>query len=149
LPGGIVVVTDELVRVLGNDAQISAMLAHEIEHVRHRHALRETLQAAGAAALVSAAAGDAVSITTLATTLPTLLLERGYSRAFEDEADTFAFANLKQVGIPRKACADALTALEQAHPASRVAASSADSTFDYLSTHPPTAQRIARASANE
>ncbi len=142
LPGGIVVVTDPLLRVLPDDAQVSAVLAHEIGHVEHRHALRGALQAAGAAALVSAVAGDAVSITSLATTLPTLLLQRGYSRGFEDEADTFAFAKLKQVGISPHAFAQALTALENAHPAAQTGR---ESPMDYLSTHPATARRIARA----
>ncbi len=142
LPGGIVVVTDELLRVLPDDAQVSAVLAHEIGHVAHRHALRGALQAAGAAALVSAVAGDAVSITSLATTLPTLLFQRGYSLSFEDEADAFAFVKLKQIGLSPRTFAEALTALERAHPASQAGPKSA---MDYLSTHPATARRIARA----
>src|SRR4029077_985450 len=78
LPGGAIVLTDDLVELAENDAQISAVLAHEIGHVRNRHGLRLALQATGLSALIAALAGDAVSITSLAATLPTALLQSGY-----------------------------------------------------------------------
>ena len=49
LPGGAILMTDALVKLAGNDDRISAVLAHEIGHVRHRHGLRIGLQAAGVA----------------------------------------------------------------------------------------------------
>ena len=145
LPGGIVVVTDALLRVLPDDRRMTAVLAHELGHAAQHHALREALQTAGAAALVSAVAGDAVSITALATTLPTLLLERGYSRGFEDDADTFAFGRLEAIGSSPAALAEALEALERARPDAMAASPAGGPAMDYLSTHPATERRIARA----
>lgn len=40
LPGGIVTITDQMVHLLDNDDRIAAVLAHELGHVKQRHALR-------------------------------------------------------------------------------------------------------------
>jgi Peptidase family M48 len=142
LPGGTVVITDALVRLARNDDQISAVLAHEVGHVHYRHGLRMALQAAGLAALAAAVFGDASSIAGLATTLPVALLQSGYSRDLESEADDYAFLRLKAAGIPPKAFAEIIALLEKDR-----AKRSGESSGDYFSTHPATAKRIARARA--
>ena len=142
LPGGTVVITDALVKLMKNDDQIEAVLAHEVGHVHNRHGLRMGLQAAGLAALAAAVFGDATSIMGLATALPLTLLRNGYSRDLETEADDYAFVRLRQVGISPKAFADAIALLEKEH-AKRAGAEQSD----YFSTHPATAKRIARALA--
>lgn len=142
LPGGAVVVTDALVKLAQNDDQVSAVLAHEVGHVYYRHGMRMALQAAGLAALAAALFGDALSITSLATTIPTVLLQTGYSRDFETEADDYAFGRLKEIGLSPKAFAEIMLLLEK----SRGSRSGGESK-DYLSTHPPTAKRIERAFA--
>lgn len=142
LPGGSVVFTDSLAKLARNDDQVSAVLAHEIGHVRHRHALRAMLQAAGLAALSAAVLGDVVSITSLAVSVPTAILQRGYSRGFEAQADEYAFARLKAVGISPEAFADVMVLLEKSAGAK---AEPGGHALDYLSTHPATASRIERA----
>jgi len=142
LPGGTVVMTDALVKLARNDDQISAVLAHEIGHVRHRHGLRMSLQAAGLAALAAALFGDATSITSLATTLPTALLQSGYSREAEAEADDYAFQRLREIGLSPKAFAEIMLLLEKARQKT-----SGGRPKDYFSTHPATAKRIQRALA--
>ena len=154
LPGGGIVVTDELVKLAQNDAQIAAVLAHEIGHVRHRDGLRLALQSAGIAALIAAFAGDAVSITHLAVALPTVLIQSGYSREAETEADTYAFRRLKETGSSPKYFAEIMTLLERHRDkeSSKNEKGGKDnkpavrgSVPDYLSTHPVTAERIKRA----
>lgn len=140
LPGGTVVMTDQLVKLAQNDDQLSAVLAHEIGHVRHRHGLRLGLQAAGIAALTAALFGDAVSITGLAVTLPTAILQNGYSRGLEAEADEYAFQRLKEVGLSPNAFAEMMELFEKhegRNPGGKA--------MDYLATHPATAERIQRA----
>ena len=154
LPGGAIVITDALVELAQNDRQITAVLAHEVGHVRHRHGLRLALQGAGAAALIAALAGDAVSITNLAVILPTALLQSGYSRDLEYEADTYAFQRLQEVGLSPKHFAEIMTLLEEHRnkkrgPQSGDKAASSSGALDYLSTHPVTAERIERALANQ
>src|SRR5690606_19602099 len=45
LPGGAVIMTDQLVALAQHDEELVAILAHEIGHVAERHALRRTVQA--------------------------------------------------------------------------------------------------------
>ena len=61
--------------------------------------------------LLTAIAGDAVGVTFLAVALPSMLLQSGYSREFEAEADDYAFALLKRKGVSPQAFADVLRRL--------------------------------------
>jgi Zn-dependent protease with chaperone function len=141
LPGGTVVMTDDLAKLATDDDQLSAVLAHEIGHVRGRHGLRLGLQAAGVAALTAALFGDAVSITGLAVTLPTAILQNGYSRELETEADEYAFQRLREVGLSPTAFAEMMQLFEKEHEKYLGKGAS----MDYFSTHPATAKRIERA----
>jgi len=144
LPDGTLVMTDELAKLAQNDDQISGVLAHEIGHVRNRHGMRTVLQGAGLVALITTLAGDATAITSLVVTLPSVLLQSGYSRKFEEQADAFALQRLRQVGISPRAFAEMLALLERGRaPRGQVPAQ------DYFSTHPVTAARIERALAAE
>ena len=144
LPGGPVVLTDQLAEFGRDFSELTAVLAHEVGHVRLRHGLRTLLQGAGLVALISTLAGDAAAITSIAVTVPTVILQSGYSREFEDEADTFALARMKQIGISPRAFAEILQRIDQARggKGSRAAR-------DYFSTHPLTAARVQRALAAE
>jgi Zn-dependent protease with chaperone function len=82
LPSGIVVITDELVALSDNDDGLMAIFAHEITHVKKRHALRSILQSTGIFFLVTMLTGDITSIANFASFLPALLIENGYSRDF-------------------------------------------------------------------
>lgn len=135
LPSGIVVLTDELVLLAEHENELVAILAHEIGHVVHRHALRRLLQDSATVLIVASITGDVTSITALSATLPTLLIEAKYSRDFEREADQFALAYLRESDIKPKHFADILLRLEKER-------SGGSETFDYLSSHPATKERV-------
>ena len=141
LPDGTIVVTDEMVRAVGSDDELLAVFAHEIGHVRGRHALRLVLQRSGIAILLTAIAGDAVGVTYLAAALPSILLQSGYSREFEAEADGAALAQLKRHGISPQAFANLMRRLERQEPALR----NEGRVSRYLGSHPATEERIRRA----
>jgi Zn-dependent protease with chaperone function len=134
LPDGIVVVTDELVELSQNEDEVVAVLAHEVGHVRGRHALRMLLQGAGVAAITLAVFGDVSSTSALAASVPTVLINAKHSREFEVEADEFAKQWLREHGIPQRRFDDLLCRLEKSSPAG-------DETITYLRSHPPTAER--------
>ena len=94
LPGGTVVLLDELVAAARHDDEIVAVLAHEIGHLHGRHTLRHVLQTSVAGVLVAAVVGDVLSLSSYAAALPAFLLDARYSRAFEREADVFGLALL-------------------------------------------------------
>jgi Zn-dependent protease with chaperone function len=125
--------TDELVALAQNDDEIIAVLAHEIGHVRGRHALRMILQSAGVAAITLAVFGDVSSTSALAAALPAVLLNAKHSREFEHEADGFAKSWLREHGIPERRFDDLLCRLEKQSPAG--------TEVRYLSSHPPTEER--------
>jgi len=141
LPDGTIVVTDEMLQAVGSDNELRAVLAHEIGHVRGRHAVRLLLQRSGLAVLLAAVAGDAVGVTYLAAALPSMLLQSSYSREFETEADDYAFALLKRNGVSPQVFADMLRRLEASEP--RVARDAG--VARYLASHPATEERIRRA----
>jgi Zn-dependent protease with chaperone function len=138
LPSGIVVLTDELVQLARDDREIVAVLAHEVGHLKQRHALRHLLQNSAVALLVAAMVGDITSITSLAATVPTVLLQAKFSRDFEREADDFALHYLDRNQIPVEAFAAILERIAEHGPAS-------EKFPDYLSTHPASRDRLARA----
>ena len=90
LPGDIVILTDELISFVDDDAEILGVVAHELAHLKNRHAVRTLFQGTGVFALVSFLMGDVTSITSAAGTLPAILLESRYSRGFERNADATA-----------------------------------------------------------
>jgi Zn-dependent protease with chaperone function len=97
LPGGTMVVTDDLVELVGADeAVITGVLAHELGHVRHRHGLRLLVQASAIGVVASAVLGD---FSALLTTVPVLLGQAAYTRDAEREADAEAARFLKDAGI--------------------------------------------------
>lgn len=140
LPSGIIIVTDRLVELAANDQEIVAVVAHEIGHLKHRHALRHVLQDSATALVVAAMVGDVTSIASLAAALPTVLLQAKYSRDFEREADEFAADYLKRRGIPTESFSAILLRMEQEKPAAR-------DIPGYLSTHPASRERVQRFGA--
>lgn len=132
LPAGRIVVTDELVTLLADDEDaLMAVLAHELGHLHHRHLVRRLVHGAAASAAAMALFGD---VSGLVASLPALMLDLRYSREVEREADLYAASLLKANGLNAGSLA---TALE------RLAGKEGDGP-DYLSTHPATAERIAR-----
>jgi Zn-dependent protease with chaperone function len=135
LPSGIVVLTDELVELAQSDEELLAVLAHELGHIHHRHALRGVLQNSITPVLVAAVTGDVTSVSLLAGSLPAFLIDMKYSRAFELEADDFAVELLEREGVAR---------LDMVLILARFASSDDEGVGHYLSTHPATSERIER-----
>jgi Zn-dependent protease with chaperone function len=134
LPSGIVVMTDELVELAQSDDELSAVLAHEVGHVVHRHSLRMLLQNSATSILMLALVGDISSASVLVASVPTVLVQAKHSRQFETEADDYAYAWLDRAGIPRRNFGAILERLEQEYGGEDVPS--------WMSSHPPTAQRV-------
>lgn len=138
LPGGILVVTDQLVSQL-TDEQVVAVIAHELGHVAHRHALRALFQGSLLVLLANMVLGDAGGVTMMASQVPALLAQMRYSRDHEREADAYAFELLRRSGRSPLLLGDALAALERAD------GGMGSGPLRYLSTHPATDDRMQAA----
>jgi Zn-dependent protease with chaperone function len=88
LPGGTMIVTDDLVRLLQHDGQVVAgVLAHELGHVQHRHGMRMLVQVGVLGFVTSLLWGD---YSTVLATIPLWLGQAHYSREAEREADAYS-----------------------------------------------------------
>jgi Zn-dependent protease with chaperone function len=154
MPGGTILLTDELVHLADNSqqgnalaqAQILGVLVHEVGHVEHRHAMRQFVQSAIVAAVVTWYLGDVSSLLAAA---PAALLNTRYTRNFEREADAYAAAIMLKNGLPAAALADMLSNMERYYrqpvdAADEKAEATETQWMDYFSTHPNTQERIAR-----
>jgi len=99
LPDGTVVFTDALVNLAADNDEIVSVMLHEIGHLQHRHSLRRVIQGFSLALFVAVITGDVSTSSALITGLPVLLVESGYSRDMETEADTFALKYMFQHAI--------------------------------------------------
>lgn len=133
LPSGLIVMTDELIDLADDEREILGVLAHEVAHVEQRHGLRNIYQSAGIFLLLAVLTGDVTSINSTAGSIPTLLIEMGYSRHFEREADAHAAAYMLAQGwgtTPLQKLLQRLTGDgESMVPA-------------FLTTHPGTTERL-------
>lgn len=150
LPGGIMVVTDGLVELAKHHTEIVAVLAHELGHVQHRHAFRQSIQSTLSGLLFAALTGD---VSSMASGLPAALMQMRYSRLHELEADRFALKALQNACIPPQIFADILLRLHdqtsdfKEKKANRKSvetsqSQSSDPVSHMLSTHPNTIERI-------
>ncbi len=139
LPDGLVVVTDELVELVESDDELVAVLAHEAGHHEHRHGMRQALQSSAVVVVAGFLFGDLSGTGSLSVSIPVLLLESGFSRKHEREADTFAFSLLKRRGRSPADFATVMTRLSEHHGEKDMGA------ITYLSTHPASAERIEAA----
>lgn len=131
LPGGVMVLTDELVKLAQQDEEIVAVLAHELGHVHGRHGVRMVVQSMGAAAVLLAVTGDFGNVTDLASALPSLLLQTGYSRNMEREADAYAIDSLQAACVEPRHLASMLGKLD-----------AKASETGWLDSHPGTQERM-------
>jgi len=141
LPGGTVILTDDMVNLAKSDEELIAVMAHEIGHIKHRHALRMVIQNTSAGFLVAALTGDLLSTTSLSAALPTMLVESKYSRDMERQADEYAVHYLTKKHIPLTHFSAILNRLTNYH-ADGADKKRVDSWNQYLRTHPTTSERV-------
>jgi Zn-dependent protease with chaperone function len=135
LPGGQILMTDELVELAGSDEEVYLVMAHELGHIHHRHGMRMVLQSAGLVVAAAFFLGDMSSVAQLAGALPVILVESGYSRQFEHEADEYAARFGLASGIGVQPLVDFFQRIERLY---------GEEPLPWMSTHPATKDRIER-----
>ena len=143
MPGGIIVVTDDLINLCETEEEVIGVLVHEVGHVEHHHSMRQLLRSTGLGLLATGITGEISGIASLSVGAPLVLAEASYSREFERDADDFGFRLLEKHGLSPLSLANALERISDYVKAEKYAVEEAS----FLSTHPATEERIKRARA--
>ena len=99
LPDGSIVFTDELIALTENNLEIASIMLHEIGHINERHSLRAAIQKSSLAIFIVAVTGDVSTSSSIITAIPYVLVESGFSKEMETEADGFALQYMQQHNI--------------------------------------------------
>ncbi|MBW8184597.1 M48 family metallopeptidase [Shewanella nanhaiensis] len=105
LPGGVVVINSGLILAADSPEELLGVLSHEIVHVREQHGIRNLISSAGTYLILSAILGDVSGLMAVVVDSAPLLINQGYSRQFETQADEQGFdilvtANIDPKGLP-------------------------------------------------
>jgi Zn-dependent protease with chaperone function len=105
LPNGDIILLDDLV-YLEEDEQlrgILAILAHEKAHIKLKHGLKNVIKVSISSAIVGYLIGD---FSGLAAGGATAIINAGYSREYEEEADAYAIEKMRELGVSTRYAAD-------------------------------------------
>jgi predicted Zn-dependent protease len=113
LPGGYVYITRGIMAYLNSEAELAAVLGHEIGHVTARHSVRQQTgaTAAGVGAMVVGiltGSGDLANVANMAGSA----LVSGYGRDMELEADELGAEYLNRIGYEPEAMIDVVRLLK-------------------------------------
>lgn len=155
VPGGYIYTTRQLVTLMNNEAELAAVLGHEVGHVAARHSQRRQQRAQRNSILgVLGAIGSSLLLgdTGLADTVSrgflqgSQLLTLSYSRSQEIEADDLGIRYLTNAGYDPRAMGTVLASLAAQNTLDAQLQGRQNATApEWASTHPNPASRVQRA----
>ncbi len=134
LMGGHIVVTDELVQFLKDDAQVIAIIAHELAHAKYLHPEQKVWRVAGTGLVLTLMFADAGTLVEELITLSYGVAELSNTREHEAEADRGAVEMMIKADMHPSALAEAMHAFKPLYKG--------NSDGGWLSTHPGLDERI-------
>ena len=150
-PGGHIFITRGLLRCCRTEDALAAVLAHEIGHVQLRHGMKaiekarmtEALSILAQEGAKSFGGQDVAQLTQVfggaISDITSTMINKGYSRSYEYQADAAAVSILKRLGYNPGALADMLGVMaKQMKPGGT----------DFAKTHPSPQKRIAELKDN-
>ena len=137
-PGGQIILFRGLLERTESAEELAGVLAHEVQHVLHRHVTRAIFQQASTGVLMAALVGDVSSVVAYGLEGARTLGDLQMSRAAEAEADREGMRLLQEAGIDPQGMITFFEKLSR-HEGGR----GGDAVTRYLRTHPTTTERIA------
>lgn len=146
VPGGIIFVSRALLATLESEAELAAVLAHEVGHVSAKHALKSTQRAQlfqGVGTITAASVGGekGKQFASAIGDMQSVLFDKGLDKEMEFEADLAAMETTYRTGYDPAAMIRVLQRLQV------LEATSTNKKGSWFSTHPPLSERIARLQA--
>jgi predicted Zn-dependent protease len=135
VPGGYVYITKGLLNELKSEAQLAAVLGHEVGHVVARDTMAAISRQIGMTAiLVAAVASDAPPQVAGATSFISGVLTLQYSREDEKDADLTGLSYMAQAGYDPNGMVETMNVLQELQTVRPI---------EFFSTHPNPESRIA------
>ncbi len=134
-PGGPVMITDDLVRLLPTDAELAFVLGHETGHIAAQHGRKAINQALIAQGIASLLFGGSSQVVQLGVNIMYTLYDRGYSRDQEYQADSYGLQLMRKASYSADGAIKALAKLGMKRTTG---------INRYLATHPDIPDRIDR-----
>lgn len=145
LPGGPVLVTDDMIREANSPDELSAVIAHEVSHVELRHAMQAVWRSLGAGLLLDAVVGGGSGAGQQAVLLAGQATDLRYGRDAESEADARGQQLLHAEGLSSKGMALFFVRMDGKEGGDP----NLSSVEEFVSTHPDSARRARIARATE
>ena len=141
-PGGIIFLSAALMKTIRSEAQLAGILAHEVAHVGHKHALQSIQRArffkgVGKITAVSMKGEKGQQYEAMIGDLQSTLFDRGLDQNMEFEADRTAMETAFRTGYDPSGLIEVLEELKRIEARSQKRGS-------WFSTHPPLSQRIGK-----
>lgn len=156
IPGGYVYVTRNLVALMNDEAELAAVMGHEVAHVAARHSRKRQSRAQRNAiggtilqGIIGAVAGNSALGSLLGRGVGTVaqLDTLGFSREQETQSDDLAGRYLARAGYDPLALSTMLTSLADQTGLQQSLSGRAQSVPRWASTHPDPGSRVRRAEA--
>lgn len=143
LPGGIVVVNQGTILKAPRLEVLLGVLAHEISHVTLQHSTRQIITVFGLYVVVDFVLGNVFGTIAAISQGATYLLQQGFSRESEHEADDSGFKLLLKANISPQGMVDFFVLVRDYYKSLDLGPlGSLDKALNFLSTHPDTDSRI-------
>lgn len=143
LPGGNIVFNTGLLKKADSIEEVLGVAAHELSHIQKRHVLKSLVQVLGGYLLIDLFLGNLTGVIAILTSNSEMILQKGFSRSQERDADSNGFNLLVKAGIDPIGMAkffEIILAEQKKNEEASIA--KAQSYLGFLSTHPETAERI-------
>jgi len=141
LPGGIIVVNAGAILQAERTEELLGVLAHEISHVTKRHMTQQVITVFGLYLAVDVILGNIFGTVAAMSQGAMYLLQQGFSREHEQEADITGLNYLKKANIDPRGMIEFFKRVK-AEQAKVPVLGSLEESLSFLSTHPATEDRI-------
>jgi Zn-dependent protease with chaperone function len=138
-PGGHIVVFRGLLERTDSAEELAGVLAHEVEHILHRHVTRAIFQQASTGVLMAALVGDVSGVVAFGLEGARTLGDLQMSRAAEAQADREGMLLMQKAGIDPAGMVSFFEKLSDNERAGR----RGEGLERYFRSHPTTADRLA------
>jgi len=146
LPGGNVAFHTGLLLAADTPEEVLGVLGHELSHVTRQHGMRAMIEGLGLYAIVTTFFGDVSGLAAILVNNAPFLLTQKFSRDHEREADEQGFRYLEAAKLNPRGLITFFAKMrrEEEKLKEKLPGGEALDALSFLSTHPATAERMAR-----